>query len=74
MPALISAAQRVEHFEMAAYGTVRTYCQLLGYGRAAKLLQATLDEEGEADKKLTKLAEGGINLDVAEGARQRKAA
>ncbi len=54
---IISAAQRVEHYEMAGYGTVRTYAQLLGEKDAAKLLQQTLDEEGDADKNLTKLAE-----------------
>jgi ferritin-like metal-binding protein YciE len=58
--ALIAAAQRVEHYEMAGYGTVRTYANELGYGDVASLLQTTLDEEGEADKKLTKLAEGGL--------------
>jgi len=57
---LISAAQRVEHYEIAAYGSVRTYADLLGYSEAADLLQATLDEEGETDKKLTQLAEGGL--------------
>jgi ferritin-like metal-binding protein YciE len=55
--ALIAAAQRVEHYEMAGYGTVRTYAQLLGYHDAADLLQKTLDEEGETNKKLTALAE-----------------
>ncbi|MBZ0301487.1 MAG: ferritin-like domain-containing protein [Anaerolineae bacterium] len=55
--ALIAAAQRVEHYEMAGYGTVRTYAQLLGHQDAANLLQETLDEEGETDKKLTRLAE-----------------
>jgi ferritin-like metal-binding protein YciE len=66
--ALIAAAQRVEHYEMAGYGCVRTFAKLLGYEPAVKLLQATLDEEGEADKKLTKLAETVINIkaDAAE--------
>jgi ferritin-like metal-binding protein YciE len=58
--ALIAAAQRVEHYEMAGYGTVRTYANELGLDEAADLLQDTLDEEGDADKKLTKLAEGGL--------------
>ncbi len=58
---LIGAAQRVEHYEMAAYGTVRTFAEQLGYEEAANLLQQTLDEEGEADKKLTMLAEENIN-------------
>ncbi|QEL17609.1 YciE/YciF ferroxidase family protein [Limnoglobus roseus] len=59
--ALIGAAQRVEHYEMAGYGTVRTFARLLGYTEAEKLLQQTLDEEGEADKALTQLAETVIN-------------
>src|SRR3954469_1231625 len=55
--ALIAAAQRVEHYEMAGYGCVRTYANLLNHKRAATLLQQTLNEEGETDKSLTKLAE-----------------
>jgi ferritin-like metal-binding protein YciE len=55
--ALIAAAQRVEHYEMAGYGTVRTFAQLLGMDDVAELLQETLDEEGAADKKLTEIAE-----------------
>jgi ferritin-like metal-binding protein YciE len=58
---LISAAQRVEHYEIAAYGCVRTYAELLGYTQAAKLLQQTLSEEEATDELLNKLAEGGIN-------------
>lgn len=58
---LISAAQRVEHYEMAAYGTVRTYAQILGYDEQARALQETLDEEGEEDHKLTEIAEGSVN-------------
>lgn len=54
---LISAAQRVEHYEMAGYGTARTYAKLLGDNNGAKLLQKTLDEEGATDKKLTELAQ-----------------
>lgn len=67
--ALIAAAQRVEHYEMAGYGCVRTFANLLGYEEAAALLQETLDEEGEADKKLTELAETVINVEAedAEG-------
>ena len=64
--ALIGAAQRVEHYEMAGYGTVRTFAQLLGFDDAAALLQSTLDEEGEADKKLTQLAETVINVEAAD--------
>jgi ferritin-like metal-binding protein YciE len=59
--ALIAAAQRVEHYEMAGYGCVRTYARLLGDKKAATTLQKTLDEEGATDKKLTDLAEG-INV------------
>jgi ferritin-like metal-binding protein YciE len=62
--ALIAAAQRVEHYEIAGYGTVRTYAKLLKEQKAAKLLQATLDEEGATDEKLTSLAEGGINIEA----------
>jgi len=58
--ALIGAAQRVEHYEMAAYGTVRAMAHALGHAKAVKLLQATLNEEGAADKKLTGIAEGEV--------------
>ncbi|MCL5746353.1 MAG: ferritin-like domain-containing protein [Acidobacteria bacterium] len=61
---LIAAAQRVEHYEIAAYGTARTYAEQLGHKDAARLLQLTLDEEGETDKKLTAIAESRINLDA----------
>ncbi len=54
---LISAAQRVEHYEIAGYGCVRTYANLLGEDDAAELLDQTLDEEKETDQKLTALAE-----------------
>ena len=63
---LISAAQRVEHYEIAAYGTVRTYAEQLGHADQASLLQETLDEEGETDKLLTTLAEGSINIEAEE--------
>jgi ferritin-like metal-binding protein YciE len=62
--AMISAAQRVEHYEIAAYGTVRTYAELLGHDRAVELLEQTLEEEKETDQKLTELA-GGINVEAA---------
>jgi ferritin-like metal-binding protein YciE len=62
--AIIAAAQRVEHYEMAGYGCVRTFAHLLGDEQAADLLQKTLDEEGAADKKLTKLAETVINVEA----------
>jgi ferritin-like metal-binding protein YciE len=58
---LIAAAQRVEHYEIAAYGTVRTFARRLGYQDHAQLLDETLQEEGNADKKLTSLAESYIN-------------
>jgi ferritin-like metal-binding protein YciE len=61
---LIAAAQRVEHYEMAGYGTVRTYARLLNEGEAERLLQETLDEEGETDKKLTALANSVINREA----------
>ncbi len=61
---LIAAAQRVEHYEIAAYGTLKTYARLLGEEDAAGLLQETLDEEGATDKKLSALAEGVINLEA----------
>ena len=60
--ALIGAAQRVEHYEMAGDGVVRTFAMQLGENKAADLLQTTLDEEGEADKKLTSIAEEVINI------------
>jgi ferritin-like metal-binding protein YciE len=60
--ALIGAAQRVEHYEIAGYGTARNFAQHLGNDKAAKLLQQTLDEEGQTDQKLTKLAEGGAHI------------
>lgn len=59
---LIAAAQRVEHYEMAGYGTARTYAELLGDKEGAKLLQATLDEERATDEKLTQLATSSINV------------
>lgn len=55
--ALIGAAQRVEHYEMAGYGTARTFAQSLGLQEAVSLLQTTLEEEGEADKLLTSISE-----------------
>lgn len=55
--ALISAAQRVEHYEMAAYGTVRSYAELLGQSEIAELLEETLEEEKAADQKLTSISE-----------------
>jgi ferritin-like metal-binding protein YciE len=64
---LIAAAQHVEHYEIAGYGCVRTYAQLLGRDRIAQLLQKTLDEEKQTDAKLTSLAEV-INVEAEEAA------
>jgi ferritin-like metal-binding protein YciE len=70
--ALISAAQRVEHYEIAAYGCVRTWADLLGASEASALLEKTLEEEKETDKKLTQLAEE-INVQAkAEGSEGEK--
>jgi ferritin-like metal-binding protein YciE len=65
---LISAGQRAEHYEMAAYGTLVAWAEGMGHSQAAKLLQQNLDEEKAADKKLTSLAEGGINQEAANAA------
>ena len=62
---LISAAQRVEHYEIAVYGTLREYARVLGVPDQGRLLQQTLDEEKGADQKLTQLAEQGINVAAA---------
>src|SRR5665213_940760 len=61
---LISAAQRVEHYEMAAYGTVRNFASVLGEQNAVSLLEKTLNEEKETDEKLTELSDG-INAEAA---------
>jgi ferritin-like metal-binding protein YciE len=83
--ALISAAQRVEHYEIAAYGTVRTYAELLGEDNAVQLLEQTLEEEKETDQKLTEMAseinvramgegqEGGTSEDEEEVPARKKA-
>jgi ferritin-like metal-binding protein YciE len=63
--ALIAAAQRVEHYEMAGYGCARTFAKILGEHEAAELLQQTLDEESAADKKLTEVAESTVNAEAA---------
>jgi len=64
---LIAAAQKVEHYEIASYGTVRTWANLCGNEDVAELLQETLDEEAEADQKLTELAENFVNPAAEEG-------
>jgi ferritin-like metal-binding protein YciE len=65
---LIGAAQRVEHYEIAGYGTARTHAELLGYKKAARLLQQTLDEEERTDKKLTQIAESVVNVEALQEA------
>jgi ferritin-like metal-binding protein YciE len=62
---LIAAAQRVEHYEIAGYGTARTFAELLDYPSAADILQSTLDEEGETDERLTEVALE-LNLEAAD--------
>lgn len=58
---IISAAQKIEHYEIASYGTLKTLASVLGYSEAAELLDATLQEEKNADSMLTQIAESGIN-------------
>lgn len=65
--ALICAAQKVEHYEIATYGTLRTYAEMLGFDDQADLLQETLDEEKDTDENLTELAVSCINLEAEEG-------
>lgn len=67
--ALIAAAQKVEHYEMATYGCLRTWAHLLNEDEAERLLQATLDEEGETDKRLTEIAES-LTLGADDGNRR----
>ncbi|WP_395740941.1 ferritin-like domain-containing protein [Prosthecobacter sp.] len=64
--ALIGAAQRVEHYEIAGYGTARALAECLGYGDTVRILTETLDEERATDEKLTELAETTINVEAAE--------
>jgi len=64
--ALISVAQKVEHYEIASYGTVRTWASLLGDDQTARLLEQTLQEEGKTDKLLTELAESSVNIEAAQ--------
>jgi ferritin-like metal-binding protein YciE len=61
---LIAAAQKVEHYEIAGYGTARAWAQHLGYDSAARLLQQTLEEESLANEKLTKIAESHVNMEA----------
>lgn len=59
---LIAAAQKVEHYEIASYGTLRTYAQMMGHKEAGQVLQQILDEEGRTDKLLTQIAEQSVNI------------
>jgi len=72
--ALIAAAQKVEHYEIAAYGTVRAYAELLGEQQAVDLLEQTLEEESAADEKLTGIAASTINVKALNGERLEEAA
>ena len=63
---LIGAAQKVEHYEIAGYGTARAHATILGFNKVARLLQQTLNEETATDKKLTQLAESLINAEAVE--------
>ena len=67
---LIAAAQKVEHYEIAAYGTTRTWAEMLGYSKAAELLQESLNEEAEADEKLSQLAMSTVNVEAEDGAEE----
>jgi ferritin-like metal-binding protein YciE len=64
---IIVAAQKVEHYEMAAYGSARTFARLLGQEKAAELLQSTLDEESETNESLNQLAESMVNPEALTG-------
>ncbi len=64
---MIAGAQKVEHYEMAAYGTLRTWANLLGNSEVAALMEETLEEEKEADQRLTSIAESFVNEAAAEG-------
>ena len=72
--ALIAAAQKVEHYEIAAYGCVCTYAEMLGYDEAHELLGQTLDEEETTDERLTALAESVINVEAEEGSGEEEEA
>ena len=65
--AIIAAAQKIEHYEIASYGTVRAWAEQLGKDDAVDLLQQTLDEESETNEKLTELAESSINVEAKAG-------
>jgi ferritin-like metal-binding protein YciE len=68
---LVAAGQRVEHYEMAAYGTLVAWAEAMGHNDAVNLLRETLEEEKAADEKLTSIAEGGVNEQASEGAHDK---
>ena len=68
---LIAAAQRVEHYEMAGYGTVKAFAQVLGHEEHVKLLEETLEEEAQADEKLTELSQS-VNEEANQGESEEK--
>jgi ferritin-like metal-binding protein YciE len=63
---MIAAAQKIEHYEIASYGTLRVWANLMGHGDAASLLEQTLDEEKETDHRLTEIAESFVNREAAD--------
>jgi ferritin-like metal-binding protein YciE len=69
---MIASAQRIEHYEMAVYGTLRTYAEQLGFDEDAELLQETLDEEKDADEKLSELATECVNVEAEEGGEEEE--
>lgn len=68
---IIASSQKVEHYEIASYGTVVSYAEIMGHTQCAQLLRQTLEEEKETDKKLTSIAERLINVEAAHGASGR---
>src|SRR5437667_6526948 len=69
---MIASAQKVEHYEIASYGTVRTWANLLGKSEVASLLEETLEEEKETDQRLTSIAENMVNPEAARGKREEE--
>jgi ferritin-like metal-binding protein YciE len=69
---IISAGQKVEHYEIATYGTLRTFAEILGHEKAASLLQESLDEEKAADEKLTEVTSSAITLMVEQEQEEEK--
>lgn len=67
---IISAAQKVEHYEIASYGTLKSFAQTLGLDKSASVLEQILNEEKSADEKLTEVAESFVNLEAAGGERE----